>query len=98
MAVKARVPAVIAVVEHVATPALTGCAVQPEMATPALRNSTVPLMVPVPGDVTVSVAVNVVDCPNVVGLTDDVSAEVVLALFTTCVSGPVEVRKLPSPE
>jgi hypothetical protein len=47
-------------------------------------NATVPVSVPVVVDV--RVAVNVTDCPGVDGFTDDVSAAVVTALLTTCVT------------
>jgi len=45
------------------------------------KNSTVPVG-PKDG---LTVAVNVTDCPNVEGFTDDVNAVVVLALVTVCV-------------
>ncbi len=47
------------------------------------RNVTVPVGVPAPGAVTVTVAVNVTDCPKTDGLTDEATVVDVLALFTT---------------
>ena len=44
------------------------------------KNSALPAGAPVPGQLTVTVAVNVTDCPNFEGFTDDVSAAVVAAL------------------
>jgi len=60
--------------------------------------STFPLGVPAPGAVTVTVAVNVTDCPTVEGLGLEPNAVDVLALFTVCAS-PLEVLtlKFPSP-
>ena len=46
------------------------------------RKFTVPVGDPAPGAVTVTVAVNVTDCPNTDGLTDDANVVVVLALLT----------------
>ena len=46
------------------------------------RKLTVPVGDPAPGAVTVTVAVNVTDCPNTDGLTDDVRVVAVLALLT----------------
>jgi len=68
-------------VEKVATLPLK--APVPKVVAPSL-NVTVPLALPVPGDVTVNVAVNVTDCPETDGLGEPTSAIVVLALFTDC--------------
>ncbi len=47
------------------------------------RKLIVPVGDPAPGAVTVTVAVNVTDCPNTDGLVDDVSVVDVFALLTT---------------
>jgi hypothetical protein len=44
------------------------------------------VIVPEPGATAVTVAVNVTDCPNTDGFADEVSAVLVAALFTVCVS------------
>src|SRR5688572_15226927 len=49
---------------------------------PSITNWTVPVGVPTPGVFDVTVAVNVVLCPNTVGLIEEVTAVVVLALAT----------------
>jgi hypothetical protein len=46
------------------------------------RNVTVPLGLPAPGAVTVTVAVKVTLCPKTDGLTDEATVVVVLALLT----------------
>jgi hypothetical protein len=46
------------------------------------RKLTVPVGDPAPGAFTVTVAVNVTDCPNTDGLRDDVRVVAVLALLT----------------
>jgi hypothetical protein len=48
-------------------------------------NVTVPPATPLPGELTVTVAVNVTDCPATDGFADDATAVVVFALVTTCV-------------
>ena len=48
------------------------------------KNSTLPVGVPAPEPVTLTVAVKVTDWPQTEGLTDEVTAVDVLALFTTC--------------
>jgi hypothetical protein len=53
----------------------------------------VPVGVPAPGAVTLSVAVKVTDCPNTDGFTLEVTAVVVSALFTVC-GAPLEVLVL----
>ena len=73
-------PALSADVESVATP--PDSVPVPRVAVPSL-NVTVPVGVPVPE---VTVAVNVTDCPNVLGFADDVSAVVVHAALTVCVT------------
>jgi hypothetical protein len=62
------------------------------------RKFTVPVGVPAPGAVTVTVAVNVTLCPNVDGFREEARVVIVLALLTTWLTGElVLVRKLPSP-
>jgi hypothetical protein len=59
---------------------------------------TVPVGVPAPGDTTLTVAVNVTDCPNTEGLSEEVTDVVVSALFTVWGAGAdVLPLKLPSP-
>jgi hypothetical protein len=59
---------------------------------------TVPVGVPVPGDVALTVAVIVTDWPNTEGFAEEASTVPLLALFTVCVSTvEVLVVKLPSP-
>jgi len=59
---------------------------------------TVPVGVPVPGAVAVTVAVKVTDCPKTEGLTEELTAVVVLALLTVCVKlDEALALKLPSP-
>ena len=50
--------------------------------TPSLK-VTVPVAEPAFGPAALIVAVNVVDCPNTVGLTDEVSVVEVIALLTS---------------
>ena len=90
-------PTIKVEVENVATPPLSGPV---PIVLPPSRNVTIPVGVPVPGALAESVAVNVIDCPNVDGFADDVMAAVVSALFTTCglpVSAPLLLLKLASP-
>jgi len=54
----------------------------PSVVDPSL-NVTVPVGVPEPGAVAVTVAVSVTDCPKTDGLTDEMTAVEVLALLTT---------------
>jgi hypothetical protein len=62
------------------------------------RKFTVPVGVPAPGALTVTVAVNVTDCPNTDGFAEDVRLVLVFALLTTWLTAVlVLVRKLPSP-
>ena len=69
----------------------------PNVAAPSLK-VTVPVGVPVPGAVAVTVAVKVTDWPKTEGLTEEATAVVVLALLTVCVKlGDVLVLKLTSP-
>jgi hypothetical protein len=49
-----------------------------------LRKVTVPVGVPAPGAVTVTVAVKRTLCPTADGFGDEVTLVLVLALFTTC--------------
>ena len=50
--------------------------------TPSILNCTVPVGVPLPGETTLTVAVNVTGCPKTEGLVLDVTVVVVLALLT----------------
>src|SRR5260370_40815005 len=70
-------------VENVATPEAFVVPV-PNVVAPSLNVTVSPLAtLPVPGELTVTVAVNVTDWPKTDGLTEDASAVVVLAGFTT---------------
>ena len=69
---------------------------------PSITNWTVPVGVPTPGVFEETVAVNVVLCPKTVGLIDELTAVVVLALATVTDSLgslhiPVTPLLLPSP-
>jgi hypothetical protein len=69
----------------------------PSVAKPSLK-VTVPLAVPEPGALAVTVAVKVTDWPNTEGLAEDVRAVVVASLFTVCDrAGEVLVLKFESP-
>jgi len=54
----------------------------PMTVTPS-RKFTVPVGLPAPGAVTVTVAVKVTDCPNTDGFADELRLVLVLALLTT---------------
>jgi hypothetical protein len=56
----------------------------PKVAAPS-RKVTVPVGVPEPGATALTVAVNVTDCPNTDGFTDEVTVVELLSLFTVCV-------------
>jgi len=61
-------------------------------------NVTVPVGVPAPGADALTLAVNTTDCPNTVGLVEDVNVVAVPSWFTVCVNvEEVFVLKLPSP-
>jgi len=61
-------------------------------------NCTVPVGVPEPGAVAVTVDVKVIDCPKTEGFVDELTAVDVLSLFTVCVSvDDMLVAKLVSP-
>jgi len=65
---------------------------------PASLNVTVPLGVPAPGNTALTVAVNVTDCPDTDGFTDEATVVVLLAWLTVWVSvEEVLVVKLTSP-
>ena len=86
-------PTVNADVAQAALPALTACAVQPEIALPLFVKPTVPV-----GALPVIVAVNVTLAPSVDGLPELASVVLLAALPTVCVSaGLVEPALLPSP-
>ena len=91
-------PAVSVEVANVATPEAFVVPVPIEVA-PSLKVTLSPVgIVPVPGELTVTVAVNVTDWPNTDGFSDEVRAVLVLAWFTTCDTAPeVLVAKLVSP-
>jgi hypothetical protein len=66
--------------------------------TPLVWNWTVPVGVPTPGAVALTIAVNVTDWPNTEGLADELTAVVVSAGFTVCVKvGEALPLKLASP-
>ena len=68
----------------------------PSVAAPSMK-VTVPVGVPAAGATGVTVAVNVTDCPDTDGFTDDVTVVELLALFTVCDSAAdVLLAKLPS--
>ena len=46
------------------------------------RKVTVPVGIPTPGAIALTVTVNVTDCPGVLGLTDETRDDEVFALFT----------------
>ena len=95
VAVIKRVPVANVEVVNVASPALSVGA--PNVVPPS-RKVTVPVGVPTPGTTALTVAVNVTGCPEQIGVTEEPSAVVVLALLTTCVKlVEVLVLKLPSP-
>lgn len=80
-AVIEKLPEWVKVAENVAVP--VGDSGLVPIVTVPLRKVTVPVGVPAPGAVTVTVAVNVTLCPTVDGFCDEVRLVVVLALFTT---------------
>src|ERR1700730_7887715 len=84
---------------QVAVPATaTARAPQPAMVTPPSWKLTVPVLVPDAGAVAVTVAVKVTLCPDSEGLTDELSAVVVLPMFTVWIRGAeVLGLKLTSP-
>ena|SRR5579884_1223411 len=86
-------------VEQVACPEpLRACAPQPVMVAPPSLKFAVPVGVPAPGRLAVTVAVKVTLCPKTDGLADELTVVVVLAWFTVCVrTALVLVVKLPSP-
>jgi hypothetical protein len=67
---------------QVAVPPLTGWALQPLIEDPPSLKSTLPV-----GPEPVTVPVNVTDCPNVEGLSEDPRAVVVATWLTVCISG-----------
>src|SRR5436190_3258483 len=91
-------PTVKAEVAQVADPAASACALQPVIELAPSLKSTVPLGVPAPGAVAVTVAVKVTDWPNTDGFAEDVTAVVVEAWLTTCDTAElVLVMKFVSP-
>src|SRR5580692_1747529 len=85
MAVMGCVPCVRAAAVHCACPEASVTEVQRGVAPSS--NVTLPVMVPAPGAVTLTVAVKTTACPTTEGFTDDITAAEVLALFTCCASG-----------
>jgi hypothetical protein len=79
-AVIEKLPEWVNVTVSVAVP-VPDNALDPIVAVP-LRNVTVPVGVPAPGEVTLTVAVKVTACATADGLGDEASAVVVLALVT----------------
>ena len=83
---------------QVATPATSGLPTQPAMLTPPSWKVTVPVGVPAPGGLAVTVAVKVTLWPETEGLTEELSAVVVASWLMVWVSAAeVLVRKLASP-
>ena len=74
------VPTDSAVVVKVTNPLVRVCA--PPSGEPLSKNCTVPVGVPDPGGVTLTVAVNITLCPNAEGVADDANEVVVFPLFT----------------
>ncbi len=72
-------PTVSALVEHCAVPPDKATALQPAIVAAPSLNWTVPVGVPLPGAVTLTVAVNVTLCPKTDGLAFDMTAVVVAA-------------------
>jgi hypothetical protein len=98
MAVMLWLPTLAYVAAQVALPATMAWLTQPAMLTPPSWKVTVPVGVPEPGALAVTVAVKVTTCPDPEGLTDELNAVVVAAWLTTCVSGAeVLALKLASP-
>src|SRR2546430_278786 len=68
----------------------------PAIAVAPSKNSTLPVGLPAPGEVTETVAVYVTLCPTTDGFDDEANAVEVLALLTVCDSaGDVDPPKLP---
>src|ERR1051325_4250429 len=83
-------PTASAAVEQVATPLpFTTCALQPPMLRPLSLKTTVPVGVPLPGALTITVAVKVTDWPKTAWFTEEVIAVLVLALFTVMSTLPL---------
>src|SRR5467141_159345 len=81
-----------------ATPPAIGFPTQPAMLTPPSWKVTVPVGVPTPGGLAVTVAVKVTLCPDTEGLADELSPVVVASWFTVWVNGAeVLVRRTASP-
>ena len=57
----------------------------PPKSAPSMRNCTVPVGVPAPGEAAATVAVNVTACPAVAGLAEEVS-DAVVALRATAIA------------
>jgi hypothetical protein len=87
----------VAVLNEQVNGAAAGNVQLPIVAAPS-RKFTVPVGEPAPGEVTVTVAVNVTLCPKTDGLRDEVRLVLVDALLTTWLTPAlVLVLKLPSP-
>src|SRR3981081_292810 len=98
MALMLWVPAPAYVTAHNAVPPTTAWLAQPAMLTPPSWKVTVPVGVPAPGGLAVTVAVKVTLWPATEGLTEELSAVVVASWRTVWVRGAeVLVRKSASP-
>src|SRR5436305_1555873 len=82
------VPEASAEVVTVATPLPFTATVPSGVLVVVSVNTTLPVGVPVPGAVGATLAVNVTDWFGCDGLTEEVSAVVVAAVFTVCVTEP----------
>src|ERR1700694_5898392 len=98
MAVMLWLPTLAYVTPPVAAPATRAWLTQPAMMTPPSWKVTVPVGVPAPGGLAVTVAVKVTVWPTTDGLADELTEVVVASWPTVWVSGgEVLVRKLASP-
>jgi hypothetical protein len=99
-AVSGCAPAAANDAAHTAVPAAdTAFAAQPVIVAPPSSNITVPVRVPVPGAIALTVAVRVTGWPVTEGFSDDARAVDVDAWLTVCVKvGDVEPAKSTLPE
>src|SRR6202023_287219 len=98
MAVMVWLPAPAYVTPQLAMPATRAWLTQPAMLTPPSWKVTVPVGVPAPGGLAVTVAVKVPLWPATEGLAEELSAVVVASWLTVWVRfGEVLVLKLASP-
>ena len=87
-------PTASALVVKVAIPALR---VPVPRGDPPSRNVTLPVGVPAPGAITLTVAVTVTDCPYTEGFCEEVTVVLVSGLFTCWLTLPLLVVKASSP-